>query len=162
MGTHCYIAKEIGHQQYESIYCQLDGYPETVGKLLLQYYDTSEKLYPLLALGDIYELGEKTAPDPDWHHNVNEGFQKGVTIAYGRDLDAPNSQAKVRSLDELMSGDEFIEFLYIFTANHEWQFSPLLDYDSSFRRVCDALGEETHDINMDDSAQAMKMEGTFA
>ena len=156
MGTRCYIAKEIDNQQYKSIYCQLDGYPEMVGKLLLKHYNTSEKLDSLLALGDIYVLGEKITPDPGRPHNANESFQKGVTVAYGRDFDGPDFPAEIRTLDEMIDSDDFIEFVYVFTANQEWEFSPLLDSD--FRKLSDALCKRGFDIGIDDSAPQMKME----
>lgn len=158
MGTRCYIAKEIDNQQYKSIYCQLDGYPEMVGKLLLKHNNTSEKLDSLLALGDIYVLGEKITPDPGRPHNANESFQKGVTVAYGRDFDGPDFPAEIRTLDEMIDSDDFIEFVYVFTANQEWEFSPLLDYDSDFRKLSDALCKRGFDIGIDDSAPQMKME----
>ena len=142
MGTRCYIAKEIDNQQYKSIYCQLDGYPEMVGKLLLKHYNTSEKLDSLLALGDIYVLGEKITPDPGRPHNANESFQKGVTVAYGRDFDGPDFPAEIRTLDEMIDSDDFIEFVYVFTANQEWEFSPLLDYDSELTEALTKLYEK--------------------
>lgn len=68
MGTHCYIAEEKDNDMYRSIYCHLDGYPEEVGKLLVKYYDTTEKLRELLALGDVYCLQKKLNPDPSALH----------------------------------------------------------------------------------------------
>ena len=56
MGTRSYIARQIGDDQYLTIYCQLNGYPEDTGATLVKHYDTSEKVNALLALGDLYYL----------------------------------------------------------------------------------------------------------
>ena len=86
MGTHCYIAEEKDNDMYRSIYCHLDGYPEEVGKLLVKYYDTTEKLRELLALGDVYCLQKKLNPDPSALHYL-----------YGKDV-SQNMEAAVRWL----------------------------------------------------------------
>ena len=67
MGTRSYIAKQIGDDQYLTIFCQLDGYPEETGATLVKYYDTPEKIDALLALGDLYYLREKLAPNSGRH-----------------------------------------------------------------------------------------------
>lgn len=140
MGTHCYIAEEKDNEIYRSIYCQLDGYPEEVGKLLVTYYDTPEKLHELLALGDIYCLKEKLNPDPTALHCFGN-YQKDLTVAFGRDREENGLDAKDRTLDEMLDSNEDPEFVYIFTAEQEWEFCHLYDYDISFRKVRDVLGE---------------------
>ena len=67
MGTRSYIAKQIGDDQYLSIYCQLNGYPEETGATLVKCYDTPEKIDALLALGDLYYLREKLSPESGRH-----------------------------------------------------------------------------------------------
>lgn len=79
MGTHCYIAEEKDNDMYRSIYCHLDGYPEEVGKLLVKYYDTTEKLRELLALGDVYCLQKKLNPDPSALHSLTSPMPSGST-----------------------------------------------------------------------------------
>lgn len=80
MGTRSYIAKQIGDNQFLTIYCQLNGYPEHNGDLLVNHYNTPEKVDELLALGDLYYLREFVAPDPDFPHCVDDA-QPGVTLA---------------------------------------------------------------------------------
>lgn len=140
MGTRCYIAEEKENEIYRSIYCQLDGYPDEVGKLLVKYYDTPEKLHELLALGDVYCLKEKLNPDPSALHCFGN-YQKDVTIAFGRDMDEDGFDAKDRTLDEMLDSDEMPEFVYIFTAEQEWEFCHLNDYNMSFHKVRDILSE---------------------
>lgn len=62
MGTRSYIAKQIGDNQFLTIYCQLNGYPEHNGDLLVNHYNTPEKVDELLALGDLYYLREFVCP----------------------------------------------------------------------------------------------------
>ena len=59
MGTRSYIGKDIGNGKYSVIFCQLESYLETTGRLLTEHYNTPEKVDALLALGDICFLGEK-------------------------------------------------------------------------------------------------------
>ena len=142
MGTHCYIAEEKDNDMYRSIYCHLDGYPEEVGKLLVKYYDTTEKLRELLALGDVYCLQKKLNPDPSALHCFGN-YQKDVTVAFGRDREENGFEAKDRTLDEMLDSSEDPEFVYIFTAEQEWEFCHLYDYDVSFRKVRDVLSKES-------------------
>jgi hypothetical protein len=55
------------------VYCHFDGYPEGVGKTLLENYDTENKVKALIAEGDMSSLGAtleecnfyKEGPDTD-------------------------------------------------------------------------------------------------
>ena len=132
----------ISDDMYRSIYCHLDGYPEEVGKLLVKYYDTTEKLRELLALGDVYCLQKKLNPDPSALHCFGN-YQKDVTVAFGRDREENGFEAKDRTLDEMLDSSEDPEFVYIFTAEQEWEFCHLYDYDVSFRKVRDVLSKES-------------------
>lgn len=140
--SYCYIAEEKDNDMYRSIYCHLDGYPEEVGKLLVKYYDTTEKLRELLALGDVYCLQKKLNPDPSALHCFGN-YQKDVTVAFGRDREENGFEAKDRTLDEMLDSSEDPEFVYIFTAEQEWEFCHLYDYDVSFRKVRDVLSKES-------------------
>lgn len=122
MGTRSYIAKQIGDNQFLTIYCQLNGYPEHNGKLLVDYYNTPEKVDELLALGDLYELRECTSPAPDMPHHSHDA-QPGVTIAYQRDEGYTDCDAKMMTLEELYEpSEEWIEYAYIFSQQGKWLF----------------------------------------
>ena len=69
MGTRSYIGKDIGNGKYSVIFCQLESYLETTGRLLTEHYNTPEKVDALLALGDICFLGEKIEPDSSLPHD---------------------------------------------------------------------------------------------
>ena len=44
MSTRCYIAKQIGDNTYRTIFCHYDGYLEHCGAILLDAYNTPEKV----------------------------------------------------------------------------------------------------------------------
>ena len=87
MSTRSYIAKQIGDNKYRTIYCHSDGYLTYNGAMLLDHYNSPEKLDELLRLGDLSCLGVNINPDPSRPHSFDhKKRQDGVTVAYGRDL----------------------------------------------------------------------------
>jgi len=52
-------------QKVISVYCHSDGYPSYVGKILMEHYNTPEKVTRLLMLGDISMLGTEPVDCPD-------------------------------------------------------------------------------------------------
>ena len=121
MGTHSYIAKQIGPNQYRTVYCQLDGHLEYQGAMLLEHFSDPDRIDQLLDLGDIYLLEPKLDPDASRKHDcINH--QDGVTVAFQRDADCTGVEARVMTLQELDNSDEFIEFVYIFNQNNQWQY----------------------------------------
>lgn len=67
---------------YVGIYCHYDGYPEGVGKVLLEHYSDPEKVARLIALGSISSLGERVEPLGEHSFDAPE---EGTTVAYHRD-----------------------------------------------------------------------------
>jgi hypothetical protein len=53
MGTKLHIAIERENGAVESIRCQYDGYPAYNGALLLQHYNTPDRVNALIGLGNI-------------------------------------------------------------------------------------------------------------
>ena len=142
MGTRSYIARQIGDDQYLTIYCQLNGYPEDTGATLVKHYDTSEKVNALLALGDLYYLREKLSPDPGRH-----GFsapQPGVTLAYRRDGDCPGWEATIKTFEDLSNWEQDgVEYIYIYDTNGQWRYSPIGNTEAALRNLKDDLENDT-------------------
>lgn len=138
MGTRCYIAKQVGPDQYRTIYCQIDGYLEEVGANLAGYYDSEAMVDKLLDLGDIYTLQPKLSPDPAMEHS-EANSQKGVTLAYGRDMGVNDWPATIKSMDTLMDNDQGAEFLYIFDQNQKWQYFGYLEMYDEMRDLKETL-----------------------
>ena len=80
MGTRSTIAIQNSNGTVTGIYCHWDGYLEHNGKLLASNYTTEEKVYELMALGDLSTLGETIGAKTDFNDAA-----KGQCVAYGRD-----------------------------------------------------------------------------
>ena len=142
MGTRSYIAKQIGDDQYLTIYCQLNGYPEDAGAALVKCYDTPEKVDALLALGDLYYLREKLAPAPGRHDF--DVPQPGVTVAYQRDRGCSGWKATIKTFEELSDWErDGVEYIYIYNTNGQWLYSPMGNPEADLRSLEDDLENDT-------------------
>ena len=145
MGTRSYIGKDIGNGKYSVIFCQLESYLETTGRLLTEHYNTPEKVDALLALGDICFLGEKIEPDPSLPHDwYGKDYQQDVTLAFGRDCGEYKWPAKEMTLEDMEESDEGIEFIYIFTPEQEWKYCCPVSPDMRWRNVRNEPVSYTH------------------
>ena len=57
----------------DGIYCHFDGFPDNTGSLLLNNYDSDEKVRELIDLGDISFLGPTLAQDHTKSYHRAEG-----------------------------------------------------------------------------------------
>lgn len=119
MSTRCLIAKQVGNDRYLTIYCHTDGYPSYTGNMLLEHYNTPERVNDLLALGDLSILKEKLSPDPTLPHSFNNR-QNDVTVAYGRDNGEKDVKAKALALSQL--DEQWVNYVYVFTENNVWKY----------------------------------------
>ena len=102
MSTRSYIAKQIDTNKYLTIYCHSDGYLTYNGAMLIDYYNTEEKVDALLKLGNISFLEKKLYPDPGKEHSFDyDKRQEGVVVAYGRDRGDKDSEAFVAAMEDL-------------------------------------------------------------
>ena len=73
------------------VYCHWDGYPDTVGVILLKHYNSLEKTNSILNLGDLSSLGP-SVEKPEGHSfdtPVN-----GYSVFYGRDRGEAGTEAR--------------------------------------------------------------------
>ena len=142
MGTHCYIAKQIGNDQYLTIFCQLDGNPEDTGATLVKHYHTPDLVEALLALGDLYYLKERLSPDSERHDFSVP--QPGVTVAYQRDGGYSGWESTVKTFRELSDWEqEGVEYIYIYDTNGQWLYSPMGNPEATLRSLKDDLENNT-------------------
>lgn len=106
MSTNSIIAKKIGKEKYRAIFCQCDGDLTDTGRILSRYYTKPERVDQLLALGDIYALGERLS------ESEKEKPGEDVTIAYARDRGEELCPAKEYPFEELFDLDT--PYVYIF------------------------------------------------
>lgn len=123
MSTRSLICMQLDDDKYKKIYCHSDGYLTYNGAMLLDHYSDREKLEKLLNLGDISCLNIKVDPDPSKPHSFDyKERQEDVVVAYGRDRDEKNTEAKICTLDELKNKFDWIEYIYIFTKDDKWKY----------------------------------------
>ena len=82
MGTRSTIGILNDDGSITGIYCHWDGYPEYVGKILLNHYTNPSVINELMNLGDLSSLGENVYPTES---HTYDNPQKKVCVAYGRD-----------------------------------------------------------------------------
>lgn len=123
MATRSYIAMKIGDNAYKTVYCHYDGYLEYNGKMLLEYYNTQERVEKLLSLGCISSLNKELEPKAGSHHCFDNP-DDDVTVFYGRDRGETDQEAFICTKEELTDPNNWIEYIYVFD-NGEWYYSKL-------------------------------------
>ena len=107
MSTRSFIAKQIGDNEYLTVYCHNGGYLSYNGTLL----------------GDGAYLAKGLQRDPDMPHGFDcDKRQKDVTVAYGRDRGDKAVAAKIKTMQELDDPNNWTEYVYIFTRDNEWKY----------------------------------------
>lgn len=150
MSTRSFIAKEIGEDRYKTIYCHSDGYLTYNGAMLLDNYNSAERVDALLELGDLSCLDKKINPDPSRPHSFDYGErQDGVTVAYGRDRGQKGTEAKVMLMNELDDPNNWTEYVYIFTKNNEWKYFRSGHSDDGLRDVNEDLIKKYSQFDME-------------
>jgi hypothetical protein len=93
-----------------AIYCHSDGYPDGVGKLLLDYYQNDLEVTELLNLGNISSL----APEIGEKHPFGENREEWV-CAYHRDRGEPlEFVSKNEDYDKFVQVAKDYEWIYLF------------------------------------------------
>lgn len=126
MSTNSIIAKKIGKDKYRAIFCQCDGDLTDTGRILSRYYTKPERVDQLLALGDIYALGERL-----WE-SEKEKPGEDVTIAYARDRGEELCPAKEYPFKELFDLDT--PYVYIFVKEDKWVYSGWAAWKQTFKK----------------------------
>jgi hypothetical protein len=110
MATRATITVRLNENIRLSVYSHFDGYPEHVGKLLKEHYNTKAKALELVSYGDISSLRAKIEPD----NNLPQDFdnrQDDVTTFYGRDRGEKNVDCQILKNSEQVSEEEFNYYL---------------------------------------------------
>ena len=137
MATRSRIAMEMEDKTVVSIYCHWDGYPSHNGRILIDHYNTHEKVKALIALGRLSSLQERLEPSGPHDFSNPEG---GVTVAYHRDRGEEFDQQTHESVVSFFKGD-IEEFGYLFTQEGEWLVKAEYGSFTVPMRVSEALEE---------------------
>jgi hypothetical protein len=101
------------------IYCHFDGYPEYVGKMLLNHYNNDDIVNGLMNLGNLSILDEKLYSTDI--HTFNEP-EDGVCVAYGRDRGDTGTDS--RTFEDLGEYEHFgsgVDYQYLYD-NGKWMY----------------------------------------
>lgn len=113
MSTAAYIAIELPHQSglFNVVYCNSDGDPDRLGRMLREHYNTPEILDELMDLGDLSYLESSLE---------NSRF-------YGRDQGEPASETAsfVMNAGGLLRRAAQIDYVYMFRGGQWTCYNPL-------------------------------------
>ncbi len=121
MATRSNIGVKTSEGKYKVIYCHWDGYPSYNGKVLLENYNTQEKVEELIEMGDISVLREKIG---EKHHiDSVEVTKLGYTTFYHRDIKEKLEDTQSEEFDTLeeLLGYCINDYTYIFD-NGKWLY----------------------------------------
>lgn len=143
MSTRSLIAKQVGDDLYCNIYCHMDGYLTHNGALLIDHYNTPEKVDEILNLGDLSFLTPELYPDPAKPHSFDyHNRQEGVTVAYGRDRGETDVAAKFSTFEELKNTECWAAYCYVFTQDNKWKYFQYGTDDFELKDVDEAVTAE--------------------
>lgn len=131
MSTNSLIGVQQSDGSIRAVTCHWDGYPEWVGAILQEHYNTEEKANALISLGDLSSLGMKLCPDkefdePQYQRDgpaVRHSFetpQKDVTVAYHRDRGDKLEIITCHTEARFMRMCKWCEYRYLF-IDGEWE-----------------------------------------
>jgi len=121
MATRSRIGLMLEDGTIKHSYCHYDGYPDGVGKILVENYSDIEKVKELLSFGDMSYLTANLHPEGE--HSFAKP-EDGVTVFYGRDRKESDVDSVVTSMDEYHSVkySSCIDYKYVFSGGHWWVY----------------------------------------
>lgn len=134
MATRSRIGIWTEDRKIKSVYCHWDGYPSNNGKLLLENYNTKEKVEALIALDDMYFL-KKSIECPKGHSFENK--IDGYSLFYHRDRGEDWNSVKplITTKAEGMPGEEY-DYLFDPQTN-EWKYRYSKNWFKLTSKVCE-------------------------
>ena len=109
MATRSRIALQLTEDSFLSVYHHWDGYPQWLGVILRQKFNTREKVAELLDGGDISCIDS----DTNWNREKVENY-----VQYYNDRGENTEPRLDLSLEDYLENGE--EYAYVFTLDHEW------------------------------------------
>ena len=109
MATRSRIGLELADDAVVSVYHHYDGYPQWLGVILRQKFNTREKVAELLDGGDISCIES----DTNWKREKVENH----VLYYNARGEDTEPRLDLSLEDYLANGEEYA---YVFTLDHEW------------------------------------------
>jgi hypothetical protein len=108
MATRSTIVKKNEDGSYTGIYCHWDGYPSHNGKILLENYNSQEKVDSLIALGNISSLNRFVTPDPNRPTAEANSTYKKIDLSKPHSFD--NSYGDTVVAYHRDRGEDFVQY----------------------------------------------------
>ena len=124
MGTRSSIAIKT-EDGIKAIYCHWDGYVDHNGKILKEFYNTTDKVKELIALGDLSRLGTEIGdvhPFDKKHEEPELDLTNNWCMAYGRDRGETGTEAQTfESISDWVEAEaeRWCEYFYLFDGQ-DW------------------------------------------
>ena len=124
MATRSRIGLMLEDGTIKHSYCHWDGYPDGVGRTLVEHFNNVEKIKELLSYGDMSYL--TSIIHPEGEHSFNNP-EKGVILFYMRDRGETGVESVTTSMDEYLSikYSSCIDYLYVFSGGQWWVYNNL-------------------------------------
>ena len=124
MATRSRIGLMLEDGTIKHSYCHWDGYPDGVGRTLVEHFNNVEKIEELLSYGDMSYL--TSIIHPEGEHSFNNP-EKGVILFYMRDRGETGVESVTTSMDEYLSikYSSCIDYLYVFSGGQWWVYNNL-------------------------------------
>ena len=138
MGTRSTIAIKQKDGKYKQIYCHWDGYLSHNGNVLLNHYNTPEKVKELIALGDLSildkNIGEKIDFEDSELREKNE-----QCLAYHRDREEDYFIKIYHSDEDFRKNSQTGEYDYLFDeTTSKWSYKTgSYEYEELTQKICD-------------------------
>lgn len=128
-----------------SIYTHYDGYPSHHGPILLDHYNTVERVQALLALGALSALNANLGEKVDFNKPA-----KDQCISYSRDLNEVEAESYTAPLGGFFQACDGCDYIYLARVNQgelEWIAAPYKTRDpirqsALFRPLAEVVSEE--------------------
>ena len=114
MATRSRIGLQLADDAILSVYHHWDGYPQWLGVILKNKFNTREKVAELLDGGDLSSCDTTT----DWDRNE---LDQPRPLYYNERGEKTEPRLDLNFDDYVENPDNDAEFLYIFTLDHEWE-----------------------------------------
>ena len=113
MGTRSRIGLELPNGNIYSVYHHWDGYPEWLGRILKQHYNTDAAVKKLIDGGDM----SSCYSDTGWDYDEKRDPQPCYYSERGEDC-PPRTDATIQ--EYFANANSWEEYCYIYTTFGEW------------------------------------------
>ena len=111
MSTRAFVGVYNGSNRIKGSYVHSDGYPGHTGKMLLENYNTKEKLQELISYGDMSSISGRIEPITKNH--TFDTPEDDVCVFYHRDRGEELENTEIM-IHRIADGYYWIEYYYLF------------------------------------------------